>query len=256
MALIQDLPPTRYPTAHDVRSAGGARALLEQRHGLFAGEREAQAAARLEEWRGRGIAALPYNRHPPHLSRVADRPALIFISGELADDDGVAVIGTRRPTRQGLESAEMLTAALVQAGITVVSGLAAGIDTVAHRTALQQGGRTVAVLGNGHDHSYPPANSRLQEAVHVTVSQFPPAQPPTRETFPLRNAVMSALSAATVIVEAGERSGARIQARHALAQGRPLLLFVPLLRQAWARTLASKAGVRVITNGQELIDAL
>jgi DNA processing protein len=138
----------------------------------------------------------------------------------------------------------------------VISGLAAGIDTAAHRAALAAGGRSIAVLGNGLRHVYPAANADLQARLDVLVSQFWPDQGPRRENFPKRNAVMSGISSATVIVEARERSGARIQARHALAQGRPLFLMAPLLSQAWARTLASQAGVRIIHAPDELIAAL
>jgi DNA processing protein len=149
-----------------------------------------------------------------------------------------------------------LAEALVATGQTVISGLAAGIDTAAHTAALAAGGRSVAVLGTGLHHAYPAENAALQARLQVLVSQFWPEQGPQRENFPRRNAVMAGISSATVIVEAGERSGSRIQARHALAQGRPLVLMAPLLAQEWARSLASQPGVRIIAAADELIDAL
>ncbi len=149
-----------------------------------------------------------------------------------------------------------MAVALVEAGHTVTSGLAAGIDTAAHTAALAAGGRSIGVLGTGLRHAYPAANAVLQSRLQVLVSQFWPEQGPHRENFPKRNAVMSGISSATVIVEAGERSGARIQARHAIAQGRPLFLVTALLSQPWARTLASRAGVRIVGAPDELIAAL
>lgn len=227
---------------------------------MLADAAEARAEQELQGWRERGIQAIGFDdgRYPRRLTDVTERPALLFGRGTPAeaDKDGVAVIGTRRPTPAGVQTAQALAEALVRAGRTVISGLAAGIDTAAHEAALRAGGRTIAVLGNGLDHVYPAANAGLQGTVHVALSQFWPEQAPSRKTFPLRNAVMSGISAATVIVEAGERSGARIQARHALAQGRRLFLMRPLLREEWARTLAPQAGVRVINSADELIEAL
>jgi DNA processing protein len=214
----------------------------------------------LDAWRADGISTLAYSddRYPERLAQIPAAPPLLFFRGELirADRSGVAIIGTRAPTGSGVRMAGQLASALVEAGRVVISGLAAGIDTAAHTAALAAGGRSIAVLGNGLHHVYPSANAALQARLQVLVSQFWPEQGPRRETFPKRNAVMSGISAATVIVEAGQRSGARIQARQAIAQGRPLFLMAPLLSQAWARTLAPQAGVRVIDVPDDLIAAL
>jgi DNA processing protein len=183
---------------------------------------------------------------------------LIFLRGHLrsSDENGVALIGTRAPTATGIRVASQLAAVLVAAGRTVISGLAAGVDTAAHTAALAAGGRSMGVIGTGLQNAYPVANAGLQDRLQVLISQFWPEQGPRRENFPQRNALMSALSSATVIVEAGERSGARIQARHAIAQGRPLILMGSLLGHQWARTLASQAGVQVIAEPGELMTAL
>jgi DNA processing protein len=183
---------------------------------------------------------------------------LLFLRGQLlnADGAGVAVIGTRTPSQAGIRTASEIARTLVEAGRTVISGLAAGIDTVAHLAALGAGGRSLAVLGTGLHHAYPPMNAALQTRLQVLVSQFWPEQGPSRENFPKRNAVMAGVSAATVIVEAGERSGARIQARQAMAQGRPLFLMTPLLVHEWARALATQAGVQVIAAPEELTHRL
>lgn len=138
-----------------------------------------------------------------------------------------------------------LATALAGEGLTVVSGLAKGIDTAAHTAALAASGRTVAVIGTGIDRFYPAENEPLQhriEAAGLVVSQFWPGTPPGKHTFPLRNATMSAYGQATVIVEAGERSGARIQARQAIAHGRPLLVRSDVVATTrWARDLAETA---------------
>lgn len=123
--------------------------------------------------------------------------------------------------------ATSISDALVSMGVTVVAGLAAGIDTAAHETALRRGGRTVAVIGTGIKRHYPAANRKLQERIAhegLLLSQFWPDAPPQQHNFPMRNAVMSGYGIATVVVEAGEHSGARIQARMAVHHGRPVIL--------------------------------
>lgn len=260
MALLREPPRRSDPRIDEIRRAGGPRAQLEARLGLFAEDAEQHGAADLAEWQSDGITALAYTeeRYPKCLAEISGAPPLLFLRGRLTDADtkGVAVIGTRKPSRAGAQTASRVSSALVEAGLTVISGLASGIDTAAHTAALEGGGRSMAVLGTGLRHAYPCENAGLQTRLQVVVSQFWPDQGPRRENFPRRNALMSALSSATVIVEAGERSGARIQARHAIAQGRPLFLMVTLLSQAWARTLASQAGVRVIDSPDDLISAL
>jgi DNA processing protein len=137
----------------------------------------------------------------------------------------------------------------------VVSGLAAGIDTAAHRAALEVGARTVAVIGTGLRHAYPPENAALQRRIAAgaaVVSQFWPETPPARASFPMRNAVMSGFALATVVVEASHRSGARLQTRLALAHGRPVFLLAPLLAQTWARELAQRPGVHVVTEAAQI----
>jgi DNA processing protein len=149
--------------------------------------------------------------------------------------------------------------ALARGGYSVISGLAAGIDTAAHAAALRRGGRTIAVIGTGVARCYPRQNVALQRRIAAqcaVVSQFLPDTPPSQETFPQRNAVMSGLSLATVIIEASYRSGARIQARAARAQGRPVFLLKSLLHQRWARELAERPGVRVVAGPDEVVTDL
>jgi len=139
---------------------------------------------------------------------------------------------------------------LAEAGFTVVSGLARGIDSAAHLGALEAGGRTVAVLGTGIERMYPAENAALAERIAGSgglVSQFWPTAGPTRTTFPMRNAVSAGLALATVVVEASATSGARHQARLALGQGRLVVLPDELVgAEAWARAVAARNGVAVV----------
>lgn len=242
-----------------VEEAGSARAVLEQEQGLLADELLEAAVAECSAWDVRGIQLLTVldGAYPENLRVVHDRPALIFLEGRLEPEDrgSVAVIGTRKPSRSGVRFAEALANQLVKSGYAVVSGLAAGIDTVAHSAALAAGGRTVAVIGTGLDRAYPLQNAALQRRIGregAVISRFWPDAPPTRRSFPMRNAVMSGLALASVIVEAGQTSGARTQARLALAHGRPVLLSNSLLEQQWARELASRPGVHVVGSPTEV----
>lgn len=207
------------------------------------------AATDLSRWRKAGLTVLTVldDGYPFNLRTVHDRPPLLFVSGTptTADRRSLAVVGSRQPTPGGLARARELSRHLVAHGYTVVSGLAAGIDTAAHRQALADDGRSVAVIGTGHEHAYPPENAQLQAALNAVWSPFRPEIGPSRHTFPERNRVMSGLALGTAIVEASMTSGTRIQARHALAHGRPVFLAQPLLTQRWARELAERPGVHV-----------
>ena len=166
--------------------------------------------------------------YPAHLRAIPTAPAELHVRGELIEGDAlaVAVVGSRRATPYGLEVAETLAADLAARGATIVSGLARGIDTAAHRGALRVGGRTIAVLGSGVDVVYPPENARLAEEIAARgalVSQFAPGTPPLPHHFPTRNAVIAGLSLAVVVVEAAERSGSLITARLAAELGREVL---------------------------------
>lgn len=270
-------PWRRY--AELVEDAGSALAVLRQEQKdppdtaqgvLFSEDEQPPAAQLLREaqedlhrWEREGIRVLTMldSEYPVNLRLVHDRPPLIFLAGRLPAEDGrsVAVIGTRRPSPGGVKSAGVISGHLAALDYTVFSGLAAGIDTAAHRAALAGGGRTVAVIGTGLRRAYPPQNSALQRRIAdegAVVSQFWPDAPPTRRSFQVRNALMSGLTLATVIVEAGERSGSRVQARAALAQGRPVFLLAPVLRHEWARELAERPGVHVVRYPEEITTLL
>jgi DNA processing protein len=219
--------------------------------------------AEVEAWlaEGMAISTILDQKYPENLHTVHDRPPLLFVHGALrpTDERSVAVVGTRQASPDGLECASTMARTMVNAGYVVVSGLAAGIDTAAHRAALDAGGRTVAVIGTGLRHAFPKENAELQRELGETnavVSQFWPDQGPRRWTFPARNAVMSGFARATVIIEASDTSGARTQARLALEHGRPVFLLRSLMRHRWARAHSERAGSHVIDTADEVLEIL
>jgi DNA processing protein len=163
--------------------------------------------------------------YPRPLRQIHDPPGVLFRRGQVNPQDelAVAIVGTRHATRYGLAQAERLAGALARTGFTVVSGLARGIDAAAHRGALAAGGRTIAVLASGLLEIYPPEHEKLAGEVAASgylLSEAPPRMMPISGAFPQRNRVISGLSLGTIVVEAPERSGALITARHAYEQGR------------------------------------
>jgi DNA processing protein len=201
--------------------------------------------------------------YPRRLAESGDAPRFLYIrqSEGILDRPSLAVVGTRNPSHEGALRARKLGALLAKAGIVVVSGLAKGIDTAAHIGCIEAGGQTVAVIGTPLTEQYPKENASLQDLIGQTgavVSQFAPGSTTTRASFPLRNATMSGLALGTVVVEASETSGALIQARRALQQGRRL--FIP--RSAIENDLLSwpeqyaKRGAVVFSDIDELVGTL
>lgn len=242
-----------------VEDAGSAHSVLEEEAGLLAASLVEASVGDVSVWRKQGIRVLTVldDEYPENLRAVHDRPALIFSVGELKPGDrrAVAVIGSRRASQAGIDCAITVTKKLIGSGYTIISGLATGIDTAAHTTALECGARTLAVLGTGLLRCYPSQNADLQCRIGsqgALLSQFWPDEAPSRVTFPMRNAVMSGVALATVIVEAGPTSGARIQARHALGHGRPLLLLESLLDQPWAQELSRRPGTHVVNSSEDI----
>ncbi len=190
--------------------------------------------------------------YPPLLGAI-DSPPDLWVLGSLEPEDGlaVAIVGTRRATPYGMDVAERLAFDLADRGVTVVSGLARGIDTAAHRGALAAGGRTIAVLGCGIDRIYPPENGRLArtiEAHGAVVSQFLPGTPPLAYHFPDRNRTLAGLALGVVVVEAPERSGALITARFASDIGREVLAVPGKITSA-----ASRGSHGLIMDGAKLV---
>lgn len=174
---------------------------------------------------GAHLVTLEDPLYPVRLAEIYDPPLLLFVRGELLEEDVncVAIVGTRRATPYGLRMAEKFGRELAARGITVVSGLASGIDAAAHRGAIEGGGRTIAVLGNGVNVVYPPENAELMDRITrhgAVVSQFPMDTKPSKGHFPYRNRIISGMSQGVLIVEAPLSSGALITARQAAEQGR------------------------------------
>jgi DNA processing protein len=187
----------------------------------------AAAQAELELCRSENIGLLvPEQRSFPRpLTRIPDPPGVLFQMGEWLPEDelSLAIVGTRHATTYGLRVAERLSGALARAGYTIVSGMARGIDTAAHRAALNAGGRTVAVLGSGLLQPYPPENKPLMAEIAqqgAVLSESPPRMPPLGHAFPQRNRIITGLCLGVIVVEASENSGALISARHAMEQNR------------------------------------
>jgi DNA processing protein len=177
------------------------------------------------------LVAMSTPAYPAPLAEIPDPPHLLYVRGEWQPSDarGVALVGSRQCTSYGLRMAERLASGLVRAGYTVVSGLARGIDGAAHRAALKSGGRTVAVLAGGLSRIYPPEHADLAvevQAAGALMSEAPMGMEPMAGMFPARNRLISGLARGVVVVEAAERSGALITARHAAEQGR-LVFAVP-----------------------------
>jgi DNA processing protein len=163
--------------------------------------------------------------YPARLKEVDDKPPVLYVRGELTPDDevSVAVVGTRKATPYGRQAAEHFASDLASNGVTVVSGLARGIDAVAHRAAMAAGGRTIAVLACGLDIVYPPEHARLAREITehgALVSDYPLGMQPRSEFFPRRNRILSAVSLGVLVVEGSETSGALLTARYALDQNR------------------------------------
>ena len=172
-----------------------------------------------------GLLTMNDSLYPARLGEIYDPPLVLFTRGELLDEDeaSVAIVGTRRATPYGIRMAERLGRELAAKGITVVSGMATGIDSAAHRGALEAGGRTIAVLGNGVDVVYPKHNADLMHAIiqqGCVLSQFPMGYEPLKGHFPQRNRIMSGMTLGTVVVQAPAGSGALITANTAAEQGR------------------------------------
>ncbi len=181
----------------------------------------------LENLEKYGIRAVPFisGDYPGRLLEISDYPAVLYLRGSSLPDDelSIAVVGTRRVSIYGRQATEEIVADLTRSGITIISGLAKGTDTIAHRVTLEMNGRTVAVFACGLDIVYPAENARLARQIMETgvlVSEYPLGTKPRAENFPRRNRIMSGLSLGVLVIEAGEKSGALITAEQALTQNR------------------------------------
>lgn len=213
-----------------------------------------------------GVHALTWHDagYPPRLKEIYDLPPVLYVWGELLPEDerSLAVVGTRRPTAYGREAAYRMSYDLARAGVTIVSGLARGIDAIAHRAALEAGQRTIAVLGSGVDVIYPREHANLAKDIlgqGALVSEHPLGVRPDAQNFPRRNRLMSGMTLGTVVVEAGDDSGALITARHALDQDRevfavPGSIFSPSSRGT--NRLISDSGAKLVLEYSDILEEL
>jgi DNA processing protein len=201
--------------------------------------------------------------YPRRLREIEQSPPVIYMLGDLTAEDewSVAVVGTRRVTAYGRQVAEEVAGTLARNGITVVSGLARGVDSISHQAALDAGGRTVAVLGSGLDRIYPPENRRLAEAITANgalISDYAPGTPPEASNFPPRNRLISGLSLAVVIVEAGQTSGALITAGFAADQGREVFAVPGNITSPGSKgtNRLIRDGAQPLLNPEQVLEAL
>jgi DNA processing protein len=212
-----------------------------------------------------GIEVLTWEdaAYPRRLKEIDQPPPVLYLRGALRPEDewAVGVVGTRRTTPYGRQVADQIVRVLAGSGVTVVSGLARGIDAIAHQAALEAGGRTLAVLGSGVDIVYPPENARLAERICANgalLSDYPPGTQPEGVNFPPRNRIISGLSLAVVIVEAGQTSGALITASFAAEQGRDVFA-VPgniTAPQSWGTNRLIRDGATPLLEPQDVLETL
>ncbi len=279
LTLVSHTDGEWYKTATLIEEAGGALRIVHGDYSQLDGT-DATAAEelgrrvsvdeidqyvrRIQEWTESGVRLVTVldEEYPINLREIHNRPPFLFVRGHLRPEDGraIAVVGTRSASDGGLLQARQLSGDLARRGVTVLSGMALGIDTAAHEGALEAGGRTLAVFGSGINHIYPAANEGLaarilQHGAHV--SQFWPDAPPTRLSFPMRNVVSSGMALGTVVVEAHGKSGARMQARLCLEHGKRLFLVRSLvMHEEWAQRYAERPGTTVVESVDDVVDVL
>lgn len=208
------------------------------------------------------IMTIKDSSYPEELKNIPQPPVVLYYKGKIIKEEKrVGVVGSRRASYYGLDMANRISAELAENGITVVSGMARGIDSQAHKGALSAGGRTIAVFGCGVDIIYPPENVKLAEqicAFGAIISEYLPGTPPVPLNFPARNRIISGLSLGTVIVEAGEKSGSLITADFALEQGREVFAIPGNIdsKNSKGTNRLIKDGAKIVTNGADILEEL
>jgi len=202
--------------------------------------------------------------YPELLKKIYDPPQELYISGELKREEEypIAIVGTRKISNYGLEITRLFAEALAEAGITIISGLALGVDGLAHQIALEKKARTIAVLGSGLNIIYPPAHQKLAQEIikscGAVISEYSPNTSPTKKTFPARNRIVSGLSLGVLVIEAPLRSGALITARTAIEQGREVFVVPGRINDFNSEgcNYLIKMGAHLVTDPQEIIETL
>lgn len=212
-----------------------------------------------------GVITILDENYPGLLKEIYDPPALIYVKGSLLpqDDQALAIVGTRLPSPYGQQAASFLAGQIAQLNLTIISGLARGVDTLAHLAALQNNSRTIAVIGSGLDKAsiYPPSNRILAEKIAgcgAVISEYPIASPAFKHHFVARNRIISGLSLGTLVIEAREKSGALITAKHALEQNRevfsvPGSIFCPTAK---GPNSLLKIGAKLVENASDILEEL
>ncbi|MGE3271235.1 MAG: DNA-processing protein DprA [Chloroflexota bacterium] len=246
----------------ELAAAGLERRAIESL-GKLRAKLDPEAEWRRLEHAGASVVILDDPAYPAALREIADPPPVLYVHGELSPADAwaIAVVGTRRATAYGRQVTERIVSDVARAGVTIISGLARGIDTHAHRAALAAGGRTIAVLGSGLDRLYPEENRALAKQIMqqgAVVSEYPLGTPPDGTNFPRRNRIVSGLSRAILVVEADYKSGAMITATQAAEQGRdvfavPGSIFSPF--SAGPHQLI-REGAKIVTEAADILEEL
>ena len=197
--------------------------------------------------------------YPALLKQIHDPPMVLYVWGALRDSHAIGIVGTRKPSHYAAECAKKLAYQLAYSGVTIASGLARGIDTAAHQAALAARGRTIAVLGSGLDLLYPPENRELAEKIATSgavITEFPMKTAADRQTFPMRNRIISGLSAGLLVVEAGAVSGALISATQAAEQGRSIYAVPGRIDHPGAigSNRLIQQGAKLVTSAQDILD--
>ncbi|MCH6568137.1 MAG: DNA-protecting protein DprA, partial [Nitrospinae bacterium] len=247
----------------ELRSVDGVGGELARRIATFPVEEVLEREVAAVERAGITLCTLHDEDYPPQLATLYDPPPVLYVRGALMASDAlaIAVVGSRRPTAYGRSVAERLAGELASLGFTVVSGLARGIDGLAHQAALSAGGRTLAVYGNGIDLIFPSEHRELADAIAergALISEFPMGVPPVAHNFPRRNRIIAGLALGTVVVEAAAKSGSLITARCALEQGREVFAVPgPVItgNNRGAHRLI-KQGATLVEGVEDIIDAL
>ena len=212
-----------------------------------------------------GVEILTWDHtdYPDRLRRINQSPFVLYLKGNLAEEDlwSAAIVGTRRYTDYGRQVTEEITRVLASNGVTVISGLARGIDGIAHKVALEHGGRTLAVLGSGLDQIYPPEHIRLSGKIieqGALISDYPPGTPPDGSNFPPRNRIISGLSRVVIVIEAGQKSGALITAGYAADQGKEVLAVPGRIHSPMSKgtNLLIKQGAHPLVEPRDVLDLL
>ncbi len=244
----------------EVPQVGPQLAKKIEQHALFV---DAESVIRECQEKGIACAIKSSAAYPRPMNRIATAPPLLFSRGQWkpSDELAIAIVGTRHATHYGKTQAKKIAGQLARSGITIVSGLARGIDAAAHEGALDAGGRTIAVLGCGHDHLYPPEHGKLAEKIceaGAVLSEFPPWTRPRGPYFPQRNRIISGLSLGVLVIEAADRSGALVTAQHAMEQGRDVFALPGSVASRASRGCHTliRDGARLVENAEQIIDEL